>query len=45
MTTDFKNRNNTNAQNSKMLRTKIADLDTQNKNLETANAELSKKIK
>lgn len=42
---DFKNRNNTNAQNSKMLRSKIADLDTQNKNLEIANAELSKKIK
>lgn len=42
---DYKNRNTANAQNSKHLRNKIADLENDKKTTESVNNELSKKLK
>lgn len=42
---DYRNRNTANAQNSKHLRTKIAELENDKKATETVNNELSKKLK
>ncbi|XP_074037753.1 uncharacterized protein isoform X2 [Leptinotarsa decemlineata] len=43
--TDYKNRNNTNAQNSKMLRNKIAELENERKSAEALNTELNRKVR
>nr|CAH7757578.1 unnamed protein product [Callosobruchus chinensis] len=44
-TTDFKSRNASNAQTSKTLRNKVAELENEKKNAEALNSELNKKLK
>ncbi|CAH1160222.1 unnamed protein product, partial [Phaedon cochleariae] len=42
---DYKNRNNTNAQNSKMMRNKIAELESEKKSSDALNNELNRKVR
>ncbi|KAG5886703.1 hypothetical protein JTB14_015768 [Gonioctena quinquepunctata] len=43
--TDYRNRNNTNSQNSKILRNKISELENDKKSSEALNAELNRKVR
>lgn len=42
---DFKTRNNTNAQNLKVMRAKITELENEKKEMENSNSELQKKLR